>query len=88
MSSCGLCHGSGVLSWQQPSADLSELRTIEIPCPNGCGGEWHHPTAEQDRVIEQPDDLPVTRVRGLADEANEIGADFIGSVLRAKGFIE
>ncbi|MEV6905164.1 hypothetical protein [Amycolatopsis sp. NPDC051372] len=76
-----------MLTWQQPCADLTELRTIEMPCPNGCGGEWHHPAAENDRVVETPDPR-LTRVRGHADECQEIGADFISGVLRAKGFIK
>ncbi|MFI5609522.1 hypothetical protein [Amycolatopsis sp. NPDC051903] len=87
-TSCELCSGSGVLSWEQPSADLSELRTIEMPCPNGCGDEWHHPAAERDRVIEQTDDRPTTRVRGWADESQEVGHDFITDFLRQTGHLK
>lgn len=80
---CQLCEGTGVMSWKQPAPD-GVLRTLEVPCPNGCGGHWKHPHAERDRVVEQPDDRP-TRVRGWADEANEIGADFIRKTLKNWG---
>lgn len=84
--SCDLCGDTGELSWQQPSADGKMLRTIDMPCPKGCGGRWKHPAAERDKVIE-PDStaMPATRVRGHADEAQEIGSDFITAFLRAKG---
>ncbi|MEU6645663.1 hypothetical protein ABZ863_24360 [Saccharomonospora sp. NPDC046836] len=73
------------MSWEQPLPGGRELRTIEMPCPNGCGGHWKHPDAERSRVVEQPDDRPA-RVRGLADESQEIGADFISAALRNWGF--
>ncbi len=63
------------------------LRTIEMPCPNGCGGHWTHPHAERERVVEQPDDRPA-RARGNADEANGIGADFIRDALQNWGFLD
>ncbi len=82
---CQLCAGSGVMSWEQPMPD-GVLRTIEMACPNGCSGHWKHPHAERDRVIEQqPDDRP-QRVRGWADESQEIGAGFIQAALRNWGF--
>lgn len=85
-STCDLCQDTGVLSWEQPSADGSVLRTIEMPCPSGCGGHWKHPAAEQDRVVESSGNaMPATRVRGLADESQEIGAEFITRFLRASG---
>ncbi len=73
------------MSWQQPRPDGVQ-RTVEMPCPRGCGGHWRHPHAERDKVIEQPDDRP-TRVRGHADEAQEIGGDFIRDALRDGGFL-
>ncbi|MQA09395.1 MAG: hypothetical protein GEU98_12750 [Pseudonocardiaceae bacterium] len=79
-----MCHGTGTMSWQQPNADGSVLRTIEWDCPNGCGDTWKHPAAEQDRVVEQPDDRP-ERVKGQADEANKIGGDFIVRALENWG---
>ncbi|RSN65401.1 hypothetical protein DMH01_03220 [Amycolatopsis sp. WAC 04182] len=85
-STCELCDGTGVLSWQQPSADGRVLRTIEMDCPNGCSGHWKHPVAEQDRVIEtESTTMPSTRVRGHADEAQEIGGEFITAFLRQAG---
>lgn len=78
---CGLCQGTGTMSWQQPTEGV--LRTIEMPCPNGCGGHWHHPAAERDRVIEQPDDLPVRG--GQRSETNAIGAEFIVQALEGWG---
>lgn len=69
------------MSWQQPTSGV--LRTIEMPCPNGCGGEWHYPAAERDRVIEQ-DNLPVSK-HGRITEANEIGGDFIQQALEKWG---
>jgi hypothetical protein len=71
------------MSWQQPSPDGTVLRTIEWPCPNGCGGHWQHPAAERDRVVEQADDLPVRG--GAIAEANAHGGDFIVAALEAMG---
>ncbi|TQJ05431.1 hypothetical protein FB471_5261 [Amycolatopsis cihanbeyliensis] len=73
------------MSWQQPCPD-GVLRTVEVPCTRDCGGHWQHPHAEGDRVIDQPDDRP-TRVRGHADEAQEIGGDFIRAALDHGGFL-
>lgn len=69
------------MSWQQPTAGV--LRTIDMDCPNGCGGAWTHPAAERDRVIEQPDNLPA--VSGQCAEADAIGADFIVKFLEQAG---
>lgn len=82
--SCQLCEGTGVMAWEQPLPGGTGIRTIEMSCPNGCGEYWKHPHAEQDRVIEQPDDTPA-RARGLADESQEIGADFIRNALNQWG---
>lgn len=63
---CPLCGGSGVLSWEQPHFGV--LRTIEMPCPAGCGEHWKHPLAEWDRVVaeaaesDDPIDLGLERV--------------------------
>lgn len=84
---CPLCHDTGTLSWQQPQPTSGVLRTIEMPCPHGCGEHWKHPQAERDRVVEQPDTTP-DRVRGNADEANSIGAEFIKGALRNWGFLD
>lgn len=73
------------MSWEQPMPGNQGLRTIEMACPNGCGGFWKHPHAERDRVVEQPDDAP-TRPAGLADQADEIGADFIRKALESWGY--
>lgn len=83
---CALCEGSGTLAWEQPQPS-GILRTIEMPCPNGCGEYWKHPHAERDRVVEQRADSPV-RVEGNTDEANRIGADFIRHALETWGFLE
>ncbi|MEU6643150.1 hypothetical protein ABZ863_11425 [Saccharomonospora sp. NPDC046836] len=83
---CALCRGSGTLSWQQPQSGSQVLRTVEMPCPNGCGESWKHPHAERDRVVELPDDTP-DRVTGNAGEANRIGADFIRRALQNWGFL-
>lgn len=83
---CGLCEGSGTLAWQQPQPS-GILRTMEMPCPNGCGEYWKHPHAERDRVVEQPDDSPA-RAEGNTGEANRIGADFIRNALENWGFLE
>ena len=80
---CELCQGTGTMSWQQPTPS-GVLRTIEMPCPNGCGGHWKHPNAERGRAVDQADDRPA-RVRGQADEANRIGAEFIAGALRKWG---
>ncbi|MEU3272847.1 hypothetical protein ABZ639_18565 [Saccharomonospora sp. NPDC006951] len=77
------------------------LRTIEMPCPNGCGGEWRYPEAERERVVERQDSGPghdgegepgdndtPDRVAGNTDQANRIGADFIRGALRNWGFLE
>lgn len=85
LASCPLCQGTGSLSWQQPSMDGRELRTIEMPCPNGCSGQWTHPHAERDRVVEQPSDAP-EYTRGQVAESQEIGADFIREALARWGF--
>lgn len=79
---CRLCQDTGTMSWQQPTGD-DALRTIEMPCPNGCGGHWKHPAAESHRVIEQ-DNLPVSK-HGRITEANEIGGDFIQQALERWG---
>ncbi|SFP27080.1 hypothetical protein SAMN05421810_10287 [Amycolatopsis arida] len=71
------------MTWQQPCPPHG-LRTLELPCPNGCGGHWTHPAAERDRVVDPPDDRP-TRVAGNADAANRLGADFIAGALRYWG---
>lgn len=79
---CRLCQGTGTMSWQQPCPD-GTMRTMEWPCPNGCGGHWKHPAAQSGRVIEQtPDDLPATGARAAA---NEIGGDFIAQALENWG---
>ncbi|PRX50336.1 hypothetical protein B0I33_102457 [Prauserella shujinwangii] len=83
---CSLCAGTGTLSWQQPQGP-NTLRTIEMPCPNGCSGHWKHPHAERDRVVTEPDDAP-SRVKGNADEANSIGAEFIRGALEKWGFLD
>lgn len=83
--SCPLCEGTGTMSWQQPDPGGTELRTIEMNCPNGCGGHWTYPHAEKDRVVEQADDTPA-RSPGLALEADYIGADFIRAALDRWGF--
>lgn len=70
------------MSWQQPYPD-GVLRTIEMPCPNGCSGEWHYPAAERDRVIEQ-DNLPASK-HGRITEANKGGGDFIAKALEQWG---
>lgn len=86
-SECGLCHGTGTLAWQQPNQDASIFRTIEMPCPNGCGGTWRYPAAERDRVVDEPSDPDrPDHVRGQADEADEIGAGFIQAALRGWGW--
>ncbi|MBA0126466.1 hypothetical protein H0B56_13025 [Haloechinothrix sp. YIM 98757] len=79
-----MCGDTGTMSWQQPYPD-GVLRTIEWPCPRGCGGHWTHPAAEQDRVIEQPDELPDRRHEGNVAEANRIGGDFIVAALERWG---
>lgn len=62
-------------------------RRREMPCPNGCGGTWHYPAAERDRVVEEPGDPDrPDHVRGQADEADEIGAGFIQAALRGWGW--
>jgi hypothetical protein len=76
---CPHCDGEGVLRWSQPTPGPDGgvlMREMETPCPNGCGGDWKHPAAEADRVVDTPSDAP-ERVRGHADAANEIGGDFI-----------
>jgi hypothetical protein len=66
---------------------------MEHPCVNGCGEFWKHPAAELSNVVDTPDDLPAgreylpsTRARGLADDANGIGTDFIVDFVRKRGF--
>lgn len=76
---CVHCLGEGVLRWSQPSTapdGTTVMRELEIPCPAGCGGDWKHPAAEAGRTIHAPSEVP-ERVRGQADAANGIGADFI-----------
>jgi hypothetical protein len=80
---CPLCEGAGVLSWKQPQDGV--LRTIELPCPAGCGGHWKYPSAEQDRVIEQLGEVP-ERPKGNTAAANRIGAEFIREALERWGF--
>ncbi|WP_024875303.1 hypothetical protein [Saccharomonospora piscinae] len=80
---CRLCAGSGVLSWQQPQWGV--LRTIEMPCPAGCGEHWTHPAQEGDRVVQEPDDAPACPEGNVA-AANRIGADFIRSALEHWGY--
>ncbi|PXY31052.1 hypothetical protein BAY60_01120 [Prauserella muralis] len=85
-----MCHGSGELSWQQPQPSSGVLRTVEMPCPHGCGDHWKHPHAERDRVVEQRPDAETgspERVAGNAAEANRIGADFIRDALENWGFL-
>ncbi|MFD2398539.1 hypothetical protein ACFSVJ_19735 [Prauserella oleivorans] len=41
-----------MLSWRQPVPAQALLRTVEMPCPHGCGGHWTHPQAERDHVID------------------------------------
>lgn len=84
---CVHCGGEGVLRWTQPTPGPDGgvlMRELEIPCPDGCGGDWKHPAAEADRVVDAPTDAP-ERVRGHADAANETGADFIKRFLTDKG---
>lgn len=83
---CPLCGGSGVLSWEQPHFGV--LRTIEMPCPAGCGEHWKHPLAEWDRVVAEAaeSDDPIARREGNVAAANRIGADFIREALRHWGF--
>jgi hypothetical protein len=93
---CPVCHDTGVMRWQQPSLGPNGetvLREMEHPCVNGCEGDWKYPAAETSAVVNSPDDLPdiresgpVARVRGQADEANEIGTDFIVEFVRSRGF--
>ncbi|EHR63407.1 hypothetical protein [Saccharomonospora cyanea] len=80
---CPLCEGAGVLSWEQPQHGV--LRTVELPCPSGCGEYWKHPSAEQDRVVESLGEVPV-RPEGNVAAANRIGADFIRAALERWGF--
>ncbi|MEY7972708.1 hypothetical protein AB8O38_11985 [Saccharomonospora xinjiangensis] len=80
---CPLCEGAGVLSWEQPQHGV--LRTVELPCPSGCGEHWKHPSAERDRVVDWGGDAPVRREGNVA-EANRIGADFIRQALQLWGF--
>ena len=80
---CPLCGGTGVLSWEQPQSGV--LRTIEMPCPAGCGDYWKHPRAEQDRVVAETDETTVCHEGNVA-AANRIGADFIREALQRWGF--
>lgn len=82
---CRLCHDTGTMSWEQPNADGTVFRTIEMPCPNGCGGTWHYPAAERDRVVAEPGDQP-DRLPGQTDEVDEIGAGFIQAALQNWGW--
>jgi hypothetical protein len=82
---CMLCEGAGVLTWQQPQ--LGVLRTVEVPCPAGCGAYWKHPCSENDRVVDGRDELPA-RQEGNVAQANRIGADFIRNALELWGFTQ
>src|SRR5882724_4631766 len=84
-SECPMCQGAGVLRWRQPFPE-GVLRDLEHPCPNGCGGQWKHPAAEDDQVIDPADEDRPARARGCADEVNGMGGDFVGRVLEAWGF--
>lgn len=87
---CSLCGGTGVLSWQQPQPS-GLLRTVELPCPEGCGGAWKHPEAEHDRVVDSPEpggDGQAVLRRGNTGEANRIGADFVREALESWGFLD
>lgn len=77
---CPHCAGTGVLTWQQPhqTDDGMVLREMTHPCPAGCGDTWRHPAGEGHRVVDPPSSAP-QRVRGHADEAGEIGGDFIAA---------
>lgn len=91
-----MCHGQGVMRWQQPSRGPDGqflLREMEHPCVNGCGDRWKHPAGEASVVIDCPSGLPAeqeglpsTRQKGLVDEANGIGAEFITNFVRSQGF--
>nr|WP_232327971.1 hypothetical protein [Kibdelosporangium sp. MJ126-NF4] len=89
-SECPMCAGAGVLRWQQPCPD-GVLREMEHPCPNGCGQGWRHPAAENHQVIEavaddeDPVDQPARRP-GRADQANDLGGEFVATALEAWGF--
>jgi hypothetical protein len=85
-----MCRGEGVLRWRQPCPD-GVLRDLEHPCPNGCGPGWRHPAGAKDQVID-PDaaenGLPGSPVRrrGRADQANELGGEFVSGTLETWGF--
>jgi hypothetical protein len=83
-----MCEGAGVLRWRQPFPD-GVLRDLEHPCPNGCGAGWKHPAGANQQVVTSGDDeeVPVRR-RGRAAEANDLGGDFVGRVLKAWGFTD
>jgi hypothetical protein len=72
------------MSWQQPQPP-GVLRTIEVPCPRGCGEHWTHPRAEEHRVVDSPE---ATRVAGNTDEANRIGGAFIRGALEHGGYVD
>lgn len=80
---CRLCADSGVLSWQQPQFGV--LRTIEMPCPAGCGEHWNHPRAESERIVDACEEAAVSHDGNVA-AANRIGADFIRAALQGWGF--
>lgn len=92
---CPICHDTGVMRWTQHAAGPNGepvAREMEHPCVNGCGGVWKQPAAESSNVVDAPDDLPAgrehlpsTRARGLADEANAIGTDFIVEFVKSRG---
>lgn len=98
---CAMCAGSGTLTWEQPQPS-GVLRTIEMPCPSGCGEHWKHPRAERDRVVaegdavpEWPDGVPggpptsgdpARTGEGNVAAANRIGAEFIRRALEHWGF--
>ena len=76
-----------MLSWQQPQSS-GVLRTVEMPCPEGCGGAWTHPRAERDRVVGERQASPAPACgQGNTEQANRIGAEFIRDALEGWGFL-
>ncbi|WP_246367500.1 hypothetical protein [Kibdelosporangium persicum] len=68
------------------------LRDLEHPCPNGCGQGGRRPAGKNHQVIEVAGDLgdderdrPARR-RGRADQANDVGGEFVATALEAWGF--
>ncbi|WP_121392009.1 hypothetical protein [Actinokineospora cianjurensis] len=76
------CGPDGVIRWHQPRPDGrggTEFALMELPCPEGHAGQWRHPAAERDRVVDSgapgtPTRLPSvpTRLPGATDAVNQL----------------